>query len=250
MPLEHQDARQAAHPVDVREAGCGLRRSGVIVRRRDFTRRRAALQSRLAHDATTQRTLGTLGLWAVLCFIGGLYASWHGYGGREFAATLTTFAFFFAVLLLFAARGVTGISHIAFRRGQRVSAGHDGHSWIPDLRRRHKYFWVCACRGGRGVDFRAAGIGRICRTRGTRCVAGLPDASGDVGGREIFAVPLAVAVSRRPPGVCVHRAAVGECGDRDVPSCPARRRSRATRSAGDTDGGLIFSAASPPSARS
>ena len=48
----------------------------------------------------------TLGVWAALCFVGGLYASWHGYGGREFAATLTTFAFYFAVLLLFAARGV------------------------------------------------------------------------------------------------------------------------------------------------
>ena len=42
----------------------------------------------------------------MLSFIGGLYASWHGYGGREFAATLTAFAFLFAVMLLFAARGV------------------------------------------------------------------------------------------------------------------------------------------------
>ena len=42
----------------------------------------------------------------MLCFISGLYASWHGYGGREFAATLTTFAVLFAVMLLFAARGV------------------------------------------------------------------------------------------------------------------------------------------------
>jgi membrane protease YdiL (CAAX protease family) len=47
-----------------------------------------------------------LGLWAVLCFAGGLYASWHGYGGREFAATLTTFALYFAGMLLLAARGV------------------------------------------------------------------------------------------------------------------------------------------------
>lgn len=47
-----------------------------------------------------------LGLWGVLCFAGGLYASWQGYGGRAFAATLTTFAFYFGVLLLFAARGV------------------------------------------------------------------------------------------------------------------------------------------------
>jgi uncharacterized protein len=50
--------------------------------------------------------LFTLGLWAVLCFVAGLYASWHGYGGREFAATLTTFAFFFAVMLLFAGKAV------------------------------------------------------------------------------------------------------------------------------------------------
>jgi CAAX protease family protein len=47
-----------------------------------------------------------LGLWALLCLTGGLYASWHGYSGREFAATLTTFALYFALILLFAARGV------------------------------------------------------------------------------------------------------------------------------------------------
>jgi membrane protease YdiL (CAAX protease family) len=47
-----------------------------------------------------------LGLWAALTLTGALYASWHGYGGREFAATLTAFAFYFLVMLLFAARGV------------------------------------------------------------------------------------------------------------------------------------------------
>jgi uncharacterized protein len=47
-----------------------------------------------------------LGLWASLCFLGGLYASWHGYGGQGFAATLTAFSFYFGVMLLFAARGV------------------------------------------------------------------------------------------------------------------------------------------------
>jgi hypothetical protein len=50
--------------------------------------------------------LAMLGLWAVLCLIGALYATWQGYGGREFAATLTTFAFLFLVMLLFAARGM------------------------------------------------------------------------------------------------------------------------------------------------
>jgi len=47
-----------------------------------------------------------VGLWAALCFVGGLYASWQGYGGRGFAATLTIFSFYVGVMLLFAARGV------------------------------------------------------------------------------------------------------------------------------------------------
>jgi uncharacterized protein len=47
-----------------------------------------------------------LGLWAVLALTGTLYSVWLGYGGRAYAATLTAFAFFFLVMLLFAARGV------------------------------------------------------------------------------------------------------------------------------------------------
>ncbi len=47
-----------------------------------------------------------LGLWAVLTLTGVLYSVWQGYGGRAFAATLTAFAFFLLVMLLFAARGV------------------------------------------------------------------------------------------------------------------------------------------------
>jgi len=46
-----------------------------------------------------------LGLWALLTLTGVLYAVWLGYGGRAFAATLTTFAFLFLIMLLFAARG-------------------------------------------------------------------------------------------------------------------------------------------------
>jgi CAAX protease family protein len=45
-----------------------------------------------------------LGLWAVLTLTGALFSAWLGYGGRAFAATLTAFAFFFLVMLLFAAR--------------------------------------------------------------------------------------------------------------------------------------------------
>lgn len=46
------------------------------------------------------------GLWAVLTLAGALYCLWLGYAGRAFAATLTAFAFFFLVMLLFAARGM------------------------------------------------------------------------------------------------------------------------------------------------
>jgi membrane protease YdiL (CAAX protease family) len=47
-----------------------------------------------------------LGIWAGLSLGGTLYASWQGYGGRAFAATVTAFALLLLVMLLFAARGV------------------------------------------------------------------------------------------------------------------------------------------------
>ena len=50
-----------------------------------------------------------LGLWALLTLTGVLYAVWLGYGGHAFAATLTTFAFLFLIMLLFAARGAETI---------------------------------------------------------------------------------------------------------------------------------------------
>jgi uncharacterized protein len=66
------------------------------------------------------RQLGPLpmvGLWAALTLVGTLYASWLGYGGHGFAATLTAFAFFFLVMLLFAARGVAEELAGRFGRG-------------------------------------------------------------------------------------------------------------------------------------
>ena len=68
----------------------------------------------------TTRQLGpfpTLGLWAALCFGGGLYASWQGFGGRAFAATLTVFSFYFGVMLLFAARAVPELLSARFGAG-------------------------------------------------------------------------------------------------------------------------------------
>ena len=64
-----------------------------------------------------------LGLWAALCFAGGLYSAWHGYGGRDFAATLTAFAFYFAVMLLFAARRVPEFLSSRFRAGSGYLLG-------------------------------------------------------------------------------------------------------------------------------
>src|SRR5215472_10839719 len=57
--------------------------------------------------ATRQLSLlSMLGLWAALTLTAVFYALWTGYTGREFASTLTAFAFLFLVMLLFAARGM------------------------------------------------------------------------------------------------------------------------------------------------
>ncbi len=62
---------------------------------------------------------GILGIWAFICLGGGLYATWEGYGGRAFAATLTTFAILLLVMLLFAAKGVSE----SLARGMGPAAG-------------------------------------------------------------------------------------------------------------------------------
>lgn len=72
------------------------------------------------------RQLGVLpvaGLWAALCLLGGFYATWHGYGGRSFAATLSVFCFLFGVMLLFAARGVAESVASRFGRGAGLLLG-------------------------------------------------------------------------------------------------------------------------------
>jgi len=64
-----------------------------------------------------------LGQWAALTLTGTLYASWLGYGGRGFAATLTAFAIFFLVMLLFAARGVPESLGARFGTGSGFALG-------------------------------------------------------------------------------------------------------------------------------
>src|SRR5260370_12181676 len=64
-----------------------------------------------------------LGLWAVLTLTGALYSAWLGYGGQALAATLTAFAFFFLVMLLFAARGVEDLLASRFGAGSGYLMG-------------------------------------------------------------------------------------------------------------------------------
>ena len=65
----------------------------------------------------------TLGIWAGFCLGGALYASWQGYGGRAFAATLTCFAFLLLVTLLLAARGVAEAINAKFWTGGGMFLG-------------------------------------------------------------------------------------------------------------------------------
>lgn len=61
--------------------------------------------------------LPILGIWAAFCFGSALYATRTGYGGRPLAATLITFSCYFAVMLLFAARGVPDFLSARLGRG-------------------------------------------------------------------------------------------------------------------------------------
>jgi len=78
-----------------------------------------------AHLPATRQlgVLPMLGLWAGLCLAGTFYATWHGYGGRDFAATLTAFAFYLLVMLLFAARGVPERLASRFGSGGGIALG-------------------------------------------------------------------------------------------------------------------------------
>jgi hypothetical protein len=51
------------------------------------------------------RPRAAIGIWATFTLLGARYFSGHGYVGQAFAATLTAFAFFFLLQLLFASRG-------------------------------------------------------------------------------------------------------------------------------------------------
>jgi uncharacterized protein len=64
-----------------------------------------------------------LGVWAGFCLGGAIYASWQGYGGQAFAATLTAFSFLLLVTLLLAARGVAERIGASFGSGGGIFLG-------------------------------------------------------------------------------------------------------------------------------
>jgi len=64
-----------------------------------------------------------VGIWAVFCLGGALYASSLGYGGRAFSATLTTFAFLLLAALVLASRGIADGIAAKFGRGGGLLLG-------------------------------------------------------------------------------------------------------------------------------
>jgi uncharacterized protein len=60
--------------------------------------------------------LPILAIWAAFSFSSAVYATRTGYGGRDLAATLISFSFYFAVMLFFAARGVPDLISARFGR--------------------------------------------------------------------------------------------------------------------------------------
>jgi membrane protease YdiL (CAAX protease family) len=106
--LKHQQAREAAHPVDVgKPLTRGPRRDGNLLGHDRALHYRSLSSSRqsVAQRGAQISPLACIGLWAALSFLATLYAVHLGYDGRAFVATLVTFAFLLAVILFCASRG-------------------------------------------------------------------------------------------------------------------------------------------------
>jgi membrane protease YdiL (CAAX protease family) len=69
------------------------------------------------------RLWAVLGIWAAFCLGAALFASWQGYGGRAFAATLTCFAFLLLAMLVLAAGGVADAISGRFGAASGISLG-------------------------------------------------------------------------------------------------------------------------------
>ena len=155
--------------------------------------------------------LPMLGLWAGLCLTGTFYATWHGYGGREFAATLTAFAFFFLVMLLFAARGVADGLAARFGPGGGIALGAAAFlAYLIYGLGTNTFSFARAGAAGCLVFVPMALTASAERKPGGTWQDFLTLAGVWVAVK-FWAIALAVAVSGRAPRLCIHRAARGKC---------------------------------------
>jgi len=170
--------------------------------------------------------LGIVGVWAVLCFGGGLYGSWLGYGGRQFAATLTIFALYFAVLLLFAARGVPeflasrlGVGS-GYLLGMAVILGYLIYAFGTNT------FAFSRAAAITALVFVPLVLAASAERQPPGTWQGLCHDCRSVGNREIFCFALVVALSRWALGIRVHRAALRQRCARHVLAGAAVARDR------------------------
>src|SRR5256885_139127 len=161
MGLEHEDAGEAAHPVDVGQTfhGVSKYRTEVIAERYDTIPRLSAT-----------RQIGPmpmLGVWGVLCVGMIVFATTSGYGysygGRAFVASFAAFAMLFAGMLLFAARGVL----------ERVTAAGPGAGWLYSVALLLVYVLYAAGTGtlsfvrlGEGAGFLVLPLALVASARG------------------------------------------------------------------------------------
>ena len=155
--------------------------------------------------------LPMLGLWAGLCLTGTLYATWHGYGGRDFAATLTAFAFFFLMMLLFAARGVADGIAARFGPGGGIALGAAAFlAYLIYGLGTNTFTFARAGAAGCFVFVPMALTASAERKPGGTWQDFLTLA-GSLGGGEVWPGALALALSRRASRLRFHSAAGFEC---------------------------------------
>src|ERR1700686_4604888 len=164
--------------------------------------------------------LSMLGLWAFLCFAGGLYASWHGYGGLGFAAVLPVLLFYFGVMLVFAARGVPEfLGAVVGARSAYLLGAATFLVYLVYALGTGSF----ACRPPRGFRRHCCcpnSAGRYRSTPAAGSLAGLPYACRHLAhceislltlGNDHFTIAMALAVSERATRLRLHRIALPEC---------------------------------------
>src|SRR2546423_8931260 len=120
----------------------------------------------------------------------------------------------------------TGVPFRALRHRGCLPAERNRADCILDLRDRHKYFRVFPTRRGAGFSADSTGPRGHCKDPGSWRLARLRHHWRHLGRREVFALTLAVAISRRATRVCVHRASRGQRGANLIHASPQAKQHR------------------------